>query len=74
LAAYAFNLSPKLILTLYESQAALAALPLMAPDQVPHGFTLGVIDNVYVAVQKLKDFHDHGEWRAHIDQYLQRPT
>jgi hypothetical protein len=68
--AYEFNLSPHLIQTLYSSQAALANLPLMQPDQVPHGFTLGLIDNVFIAVKKLKEFHDRAEWRQHLAHYV----
>jgi hypothetical protein len=68
---YTFNLSAQLIERLHDSQAALAALPLMQPDQVPHGFSLGLIDSVFIAVMKLKAFHDRGEWRNYLSKYPQ---
>jgi hypothetical protein len=66
-----FNLSDELINKLHSSKAVITNLPSMSPSQVPQPWTLGPIDQVQIAVKKLKDFHDREEWRPYIGQYVQ---
>lgn len=66
-----FSLSDELINKLYSTKAAITKFSPMSSSQVPHPWTLGPIDHVQLAVQKLKDFHDREGWRPYIGQYIQ---
>jgi hypothetical protein len=65
-----FNLSDELIDKLHSCKSAIANLPPMSSSQLPYPWTLGPVDHVYIAVKKLKDFHDREEWRTYIGQYI----
>ena len=58
---------------MYDSLKALGDLPLMQDAFIPSGVvTLGLIDNVFIAVKKLKEFHDTGKWREMVNQYKRK--
>jgi hypothetical protein len=65
-----FNLSDELINKLHSCKAAVANLPPLSSSQVPRPWTLGLIDDVHIAVKKLKQFHDREGWRPYIGQYI----
>ena len=66
-----FNLSDELLKKLHSSKTAITEFSPLSPSQVPHLWTLGPVDQVHIAVKKLKDFHDREEWRPYIGQYVQ---